>query len=158
MRQALTTALLAGLISACGGPPRHDGPPVYGDFPVKTYDGTPAPLVLSGPNAEQWRTALTPLLSAGPTFAGSLAVGVSSCGAGCTMAAFVDLKSGKVYHDRAFLPVCFTYDFRPSSELMIAHPTELPPGSAGGDCPNVIRYYRWTGDSLALLLELPGTT
>jgi len=158
MKQELTALLLASLLAACGGPPHHDGPPVYGDYPVKTYDGPPAPLVLSGPAAEQWRAALTPLLAAGPTFAGELAVGVSSCGAGCTMAAFVDLRTGKVYHDRGFVPVCFTYDFRPSSELMIAHPTELPPGSPRGDCPDVTRYYRWTGDSLALLLELPSTS
>ena len=74
------------------------------------------------------------------------------------MAAFVDLETGKVYRDPSFVPACFNYDFRPSSELMIAHPVSLPPGTVRGDCPDVTRYYRWTGDSLALLLETPGSS
>jgi hypothetical protein len=155
MRKDLLFVLLGGLVVACGGPPKHDGPPTYQDYPVKTYDGPAAPLVLTGSSAEAWRNALTPLLSAGPTFAGRLAVGVTSCGDNCTMSAFVDLKTGVVYRDRAFVPFCFNYDFRPSSTLMIAHPVAMPPGTVRGDCPDVTRYYRWTGDSLALLLELP---
>jgi hypothetical protein len=151
-------SLLVALLAACGGPPRHAGPPTYADYPVARYDGPAAPLQLPDSATEVWRAALAPMVAAGPTFAGGLVVGASSCGDGCIITAIVDLRTGKVHHDHAFVPVCFDYSFVPTSALMIARPVAMPPGSARGDCPDVTRYYRWTGDSLALLLELPETS
>jgi hypothetical protein len=149
---------IAVLLAACGGPPKHAGPPTYADYPTERYAGPVAVLQLPDSAKEVWRAALTPMVASGPTFAGSLVVGASSCGERCILTAFVDLRTGKIYHDHRFVPICFDYNFRPISELMIAEPVALPPGTVRGDCPDVTRYYRWTGDSLALLLELPGTS
>jgi hypothetical protein len=157
MRSSIVLSAVT-LVAACGGPPKHAGPPVYADYPADPYAGPAATLQLPDSAKEIWREALTPMVANGPTFAGSLVVGASSCGDGCILTAFVDLRTGKIYHDHGFVPVCFDYNFRPTSALMVAHPVALPPGTVRGDCPDVTRYFRWTGDSLALLLEIPTTS
>ena len=98
--------ILLAFCAACGGAPVHSGPPTYEDYPVDRYDGPAAALQLPDSAKEVWRAALTPMVASGPSFAGSLVVGASSCGQGCILTAFVDLRTGKIYHDHAFVPVC----------------------------------------------------
>ena len=155
MRPALLL-IVTLFASACGGPPKHAGPPVYEDYPVAKYDGPSATsLQLADTGRDTaWRAPLTPFLQAPVTFAGHLVVAAASCGDDCSMSAIVDLKSGRVYRDTTLSAFCSTYDSRPTSELLIAKP--LPAGpSYPTNCSRDTRYYRWTGDTLVLLLRVP---
>ena len=148
--------LLALLVDACGGSPKHAGPPVYGDYPVAKYDGPAATTLQLADTGRDtaWRAPLTPFLTAPVTFAGHLVVAAAACGDDCSMSAIVDLKDGRVYRDTTMNALCSTFETRPTSALLIVKP--LPAGpSFPSNCSRDTRYYRWTGDTLQLLLRVP---
>lgn len=157
MRSWHLPALLC-LAAACGGPPKHDGPPAFDDYKVTKYTGPSATsLQLADTGRDTaWRAPLTPFLGAPVTFAGHLVAAAAACGENCSMFAIIDLKDGRVYRDTRLNPFCASFETRPTSALLIATPTPLPPGVASSDCPDTTGYYQWTGDTLKLLDAVAG--
>jgi len=140
MARFLVFLMLAGVLSPAAVPS-------FEDFPVRIFDGTPAPPQLVEPWEKMYRTRILDgvdkpdgafrgskyLPSKGPNFAGHYFIINWGCGSGCLMMVVVDALTGHVYppplsvgnagNQKIGIPSLGTgwadFDYRPDSRLFM---------------------------------------
>jgi hypothetical protein len=130
--------------------------PKFEDYSVTTiYVEKPAKVVLSTPEARQFRTRLREAATGPVTFAGEHVLALFGCGTGCIDGAAISLKTGRV----VFLPGSVSawhgdgerLEYRPNSRLLIAKGEINESGQTGH------HYYKFTGTEFMHLLTVPCT-
>jgi hypothetical protein len=141
--------------------------PKFGEYPVGLEKARITKIDFKkNPNARTFRTRLTEALHGGVNFAGRYIVTGWGCGTGCTNAAVLDTRTGKIHWPEEFYNLDATYgdgysekqiDFRKNSRLLIIHGR---PGSADENStakPTGDYYYEWKNDRLKQLKFVPKT-
>ena len=142
--------------------------PKFEDYPAgPIYRGKPAPPKLVSPRARMYRTTIRDASSAGPLFAGHVAVAKWGCGSSCGCLALIDTINGTVY-DAPFSILSFGYGIGLLFEGNL-HPGDVDPVSFQLNsrllivrgCPedaNCASYfYEWTGRGIKLIRKIPAT-
>lgn len=112
------------------------------------------------PDARTYRTRLSEALGRGVNFAGRYVVAGWGCGTGCTNAAIIDTRTGKIFWPEEFYNVDASYgdgysdiqlDFRKNSRMLIIHGRPGTHNESGPSGPEGDYYFEWRGDRFHLL-------
>lgn len=112
MRNLMTTTLSICLLSASASA-QHRALPRFKDYPATKFNGKPAAVKLTSPQARKYRTGLRENARGGPDFAGHYTIAAFGCGTGCVSPlAIIDATTGDVY----FPPSVATISSLPDAE------------------------------------------
>ena len=115
-------------------------------------------------DARTYRARLTEALRGGVNFAGRYIIAGWGCGTGCTNAAVIDGRSGKIYWPEEFHNVDASYgdgysdiqlDFRKNSRMLIIHGRPGTSNESGPSGPTGDYYFEWRGDRFRRLKVVP---
>jgi hypothetical protein len=108
------------------------------------------------PDARTYRSRLTDGLKRGINFAGHFVIVGWGCGTGCTNAAVIDGRSGKLMWPEEFMNVDASYgdgysdvqlDFRRNSRLLVIHGRPGTADESGSAEPAGDHYFLWNGSA-----------
>lgn len=115
-------------------------------------------------DARTYRTRLTEALRGGVNFAGHYIIAGWGCGTGCTNAAVIDARSGKIHWPEELYNVDASYgegysdvqlDFRRNSRMLIIHGRPGTANESGPSGPMGDHYFEWRGDRFKRLAVVP---
>jgi hypothetical protein len=116
------------------------------------------------PDARTYRTRLSEALRGGVNFAGRYIIAGWGCGTGCTNAAVIDTRTGKIHWPEEFYNVDASYgdgysdkqlDFRKDSRLLIIHGRPGSSNESGPAGPAGDYYFEWRGNRFRPLKIVP---
>jgi hypothetical protein len=159
MKKATLVLFLA--LAASGVAIAQRGVPQFRQYPA-AVERAKAPGVdfRRSPDARTFRTRLTEAYRRGVNFAGRYIVAGWGCGTGCTNAAIIDTRNGRVYWPSQFAGVDARYgdgysdrqlDYRRNSRLLIIHGRPGTENENAGEVDSGDYYYEWRNNRLRLI-------
>lgn len=115
------------------------------------------------PDAAAYKTRLSSAVKGGTNFAGHYIIAGWGCGTGCTNAAIIDARTGKVMWPDELTNVDATYgdgysevqlDFKKNSRLLIIHGRPGSKEGSGAGLPSGDHYLVWDGAKFKLIKSI----
>jgi hypothetical protein len=139
--------------------------PKFSDYPTRVTKARASSIDFKrDPSARTFRTRLSAALRDGVNFAGHYIVTGWGCGTGCSNAAIIEARTGRVIWPDQFANIDASYgagysekqiDFRPNSRLLIIHGRPGSFDENAGPKPAGDYYYEWRAEGLRLLKFVP---
>ena len=162
----LSVAVLVVSISAFA---QRDRLPTFRQYPAKVERATARSIDFrnSDPGARSFRTRLTDGLRRGVNFAGRYILVGWGCGTGCSSAAVIDGRTGRVYFPKQIGGIATgiangdyveeSVRYRKNSRLLII--SGVPEAQLDGpELPDRDYYYEWRNNGLRLIRSVPRRT
>ena len=145
--------LTCGSFHAVAQTPPTDLGDLFAKYSVETsFDGRPAPPLLTDPSARLYRTRIREGVAKGVVFAGHYEVAIWGCGAGCTSFAIIDAFTGKV----SFFPASISQNREAGERLTYRRDSRAIHviGSLNEE-DSADRWYVWSGKGFDLVSKKP---